>query len=103
MMTAELWYADGDSAGYDGTPTTYQKVRELGVERRNSHEALDQLWVWFNRGSGQEHELLEGIRSLSVGDRVVFRDDNDNIHETWQCASVGWDRVFDGESQNDPT
>lgn len=50
-------------------------------------EALEQIFAWFNAGSGNEHRLFKAMRSLSVGDFV-------GIDRQWfQCLSIGWRNV----------
>ena len=48
---------------------------------------LEDVFDWFNGGSGKESPLFTNMRSLSVNDFVII---DDNIY---QCASVGWKNV----------
>jgi hypothetical protein len=54
-----------------------------------SHEGLlEEIFAWFNHGSGRECDVFLGnkMRSLSVNDFVRIDD------MWWQCKSVGWAR-----------
>jgi len=48
---------------------------------------LEDVFDWFNGGSGKESPLFTNMRSLSVNDFVII---DDNIY---QCANIGWKKV----------
>jgi hypothetical protein len=49
----------------------------------------DVFYRWFNRGSGDEHPLLDQnhLRSLSIGDLIRVGKN------FWLCRSVGWEEI----------
>ena len=60
-------------------------------------ELMEQVFAWFNGGSGEECPEFRDMRSLSVGDYVVVRHlDDEKLHlrnqrsYVFRCDKVGW-------------
>jgi len=56
---------------------------EILVDPTNPHEALEELYAAFNRGSGRETQFAGP--SMSVGDIVTLGE------TSWVCAPCGWE------------
>lgn len=81
MTTIEMPFTIMLCAFEDGP--TQASTGTVLVDPTEPRVALEQIWAWFNRGSGVEVEFSH--RSLSVGDMIYLGETR------WRCASVGWE------------
>lgn len=56
---------------------------------KSTEDLLEQIFAWFNHGSGQEctEFLVKRMRSLSVNDCVRLDG------QWYQCRGLGWEKV----------
>ena len=93
----------GDCSERGGMPvasklvvTNHNTSREL-MHMEPTLELMEQVFAWFNGGSGEECPEFRDMRSLSVGDYVVVRHlDDEKLHlrnqrsYVFRCDKVGW-------------
>lgn len=106
-MKFEIWYVSQDDSTRDERylaseermidPQTYEKVDAWRTDEPEDgpESMLDEV---FRRMNPPSH--LEKTRSLSVGDLVVSREDDD--WTTWMCVRAGWREIdFDPAAASD--
>jgi len=66
---------------------------EFETDVYDAEVVLEEVFAFLNRGSSRERwDLLEGRRSLSVGDRVTVTYPSEEPSR-WYCARFGWERL----------
>lgn len=69
------------------------KVGEFEVSTTDVHDALNEAWNRYNRGSGEEVEFAGPSASVDDVFRVSFPGGHPGIYELHVIAPVGFTRV----------
>jgi hypothetical protein len=92
MKHVEIWYAEDTSAQYLLRPLSARRFRCVCIldakdEYVLDKEHLEALFRAFNVVEGNELPARLGIRSMSVGDVVLWDG------QAWMCLGTGWDNL----------
>ncbi len=95
LVTYRLMYADDMYARYTGEESSYTQIGEDFDQP--CRPDLGRMDAWYEKvcetffKTYNDPEMETGVRSMSVGDRVVFEFGDSSV--TYECMSAGWEKV----------